>query len=66
MKWKACLIALCVTLSLTGCASSQYCDVASKVEPSREDVLSPETAKAILKEQKKYKEFCEGGFKWRV
>lgn len=61
-----CLLVTFATLSLIGCsATSHYCDVASKVEPSKEDVLTDETQRQILKEQRKYEEFC-GGAKWRV
>ncbi len=64
MKLNKCILMMFALTLTTGCVSSQYCDVAKKIEPSKEDVLTDITAKQILAEQRKFKDFCES--KWGV
>lgn len=46
---------------LAGCVTkSEYCDVASEIRTSRNDVLTDETARQIDKEQTKFEQFCGG------
>lgn len=56
-----CLSAMFASALLVGCATSgNYCDVASEIKMSRDDVLTDESARQIDKEQEKYAQFCGG------
>lgn len=44
---------------LAGCVTkSEYCDVASEIRLSRDDVLTDESARQIDREQEKFAQFC--------
>jgi hypothetical protein len=54
-KWAALTL---IVVSLSGCVTGSYCDVARPIRPSVEDQMSEGTKRQILAENEKMQKLC--------